>query len=129
MLQRPVFFCYIFRSSICPFMPLTLTKVVIAIIGCSILTFVFALNSVGQARPSRSPIRPTPTPTHSQVEESRADRVNVSQEMYNKILSDSGRYFKEGLEALRLKKKESSGEEFDKVVEVFLRSSINIQRD
>ena len=47
----------------------------------------------------------------------------------NKILEDSGRYFKDGLEALKANKRSDSGEKFDKSVEVFLYSTLNIQKD
>jgi len=57
------------------------------------------------------------------------DEVKEAQARYNKILDDSGSYFKQGLDALRSNKREASGEKFDKAVEVFLYSSLNIQRD
>ncbi|HJS52692.1 MAG TPA: transglycosylase SLT domain-containing protein [Pyrinomonadaceae bacterium] len=57
------------------------------------------------------------------------EAVDTTKAMFNKILVDSGRYFKEGLDALRTNKREDSGEKFDKAVEVFLYSSLNIQRD
>ena len=61
--------------------------------------------------------------------QSTPDEVLKAQAIYNKILDDSGRYFKEGLDALRSNKRENSGEKFDKAVEVFLYSALNIQRD
>ena len=61
--------------------------------------------------------------------QSTPDEVVKAQAMYNKVLDDSGRYFKEGLDALRSNKRENSGEKFDKAVEVFLYSALNIQRD
>jgi membrane-bound lytic murein transglycosylase D len=57
------------------------------------------------------------------------DEIKEAQARYNKILDDAGRYFKEGLDALRSNRREDSGEKFDKAVEVFLYSALNIQRD
>jgi len=58
--------------------------------------------------------------------QSTPDEVRVLQ---SKILSDSGRYFYQGLEVYKSNKREESGEKFDKAVEVFLYSSLNIGRD
>jgi membrane-bound lytic murein transglycosylase D len=55
--------------------------------------------------------------------------VEQANAQVNKILEDSGRYFKDGLEALRANKRSDSGEKFDKSVEVFLYSTLNIQKD
>ena len=57
------------------------------------------------------------------------DEVKAVQAQYNKILEDSGRNFKDGLEAYKANKRADSGARFDKAVEVFLYSSLNIQRD
>lgn len=62
-------------------------------------------------------------------------RVNMSSEVIearnatNKILEDSGRHFKRGLEAIRANRLAESGQEFDKSVEQFLYSTLNIQKD
>ncbi|MGI8812596.1 MAG: transglycosylase SLT domain-containing protein [Pyrinomonadaceae bacterium] len=47
----------------------------------------------------------------------------------NKVLDDSGKNFKEGLAAFKANKRSESGQSFDKAVEVFLNSTLNIQRD
>ena len=52
-----------------------------------------------------------------------------AQAQVNKVLEDSGRYFKEGMEALKANRRSDSGEKFDLSVEAFLLSTINIQRD
>jgi len=57
------------------------------------------------------------------------DEVKAAQAQYNKVLEDAGRNFKDGLEAFKANKRADSGARFDKAVEVFLYSSLNIQRD
>jgi membrane-bound lytic murein transglycosylase D len=57
------------------------------------------------------------------------DEVKAAQAQYNKVLEDSGRNFKQGLEAYKSNKRADSGTYFDKAVEVFLYSSLNIQSD
>ena len=52
-----------------------------------------------------------------------------AQAQVNKVLDASGRHFKEGMEALKANRRTDSGENFDRSVEVFLLSTINIQRD
>ncbi|MEO8648714.1 MAG: transglycosylase SLT domain-containing protein [Acidobacteriota bacterium] len=47
----------------------------------------------------------------------------------NKVLDDSGRHFKDGLTALKAGKRSESGEKFDESVQVFLYSTLNIQKD
>src|SRR5690349_9450160 len=46
-----------------------------------------------------------------------------------KVLDDTGRSFREGLLAIRQNRRSDAGENFDKAVEVFLYSTINIQKD
>ena len=55
--------------------------------------------------------------------------VASAQNAVNKVLEDSGKCFHEGLEALKQNRRSDSGQKFDKAVEVFLYSSINIQKD
>ena len=55
--------------------------------------------------------------------------VAVAQAQVNKVLEDSGRYFRDGLADLKANKRSESGENFDKSVEVFLYSTLNIQKD
>ena len=52
-----------------------------------------------------------------------------AQAQVNKVLEESGRYFKEGMETLKANRRSDSGEKFDRSVETFLLSTINIQRD
>jgi membrane-bound lytic murein transglycosylase D len=55
--------------------------------------------------------------------------VAQAQDAVNKVLLDSGSLFKEGLVAYEGKKLSDAGEKFNKSVEVFLYSTLNIQRD
>lgn len=55
--------------------------------------------------------------------------IASAQAQVNKILDDSGRNFRDGLMAFKANKRSDSGEKFDKSVEVFLYSAINIQKD
>lgn len=52
-----------------------------------------------------------------------------AREAVNKVLEDSGKHFREGLTALKANRRQDSGQSFDKSVEVFLSSAINIQTD
>jgi LysM repeat protein len=55
--------------------------------------------------------------------------VLSAQAQVNKVLDDSGRLFKEGLSALKENRRSDSGDKFDRSVETFLNSTLNIQRD
>jgi len=55
--------------------------------------------------------------------------VVQAREVIRKVLDDSGRSFKEGMTALKANRRSDSGEAFDKSVETFLFSTIDIQRD
>ena len=55
--------------------------------------------------------------------------VEKAQAQINKVLEDSGRHFRDGLTALKANQRSESGAKFDKSVEVFLYSTLNIQRD
>src|SRR5688500_9603880 len=55
--------------------------------------------------------------------------VEKAQAQVNKVLEDSGRHFREGLTALKANQRSESGARFDKAVEVFLYSTLNIQKD
>jgi LysM repeat protein len=55
--------------------------------------------------------------------------VEKAQAQVNKVLEDSGRYFREGLTSLKANQRSESGSKFDKSVEVFLYSTLNIQKD
>lgn len=51
------------------------------------------------------------------------------QEAIRKVLEDSGRSFKEGMTALRSNRRSDSGAAFDKSVEIFLMSTLDVQRN
>jgi hypothetical protein len=55
--------------------------------------------------------------------------VTQAQDAVNKVLIDSGTLFKEGLVAYEDKKLSDAGEKFNKSVEVFLYSTLNIQQN
>lgn len=55
--------------------------------------------------------------------------VEKTQAQVNKVLEDSGRHFRDGLTALKQNQRSGSGARFDKAVEVFLYSTLNIQKD
>lgn len=57
------------------------------------------------------------------------EQIKAVQALQNKILDDSGNYFRQGMEALKANRREDSGDKFNKAVEVFLYSALNIQRD
>jgi len=59
----------------------------------------------------------------------RTAQVTAAQAQVNKILEDSGKNFREGMFALKEGKRSESGEKFDKAVEVFLMSTLNVQAD
>src|SRR6185369_8160416 len=61
--------------------------------------------------------------------ETRTAEVARTQEAVNKVLLDSGISFNEGLLAFVDNRKSSAGEKFNKSVEVFLYSTLNIQKD
>ncbi len=55
--------------------------------------------------------------------------VVSAQAQVNKVLDESGKSFKEGLSALKENRRSDSGKSFDRSVEVFLYSTLNIQKD
>ena len=55
--------------------------------------------------------------------------VVQAREAIRKVLDDSGRSFKEGMVALKSNRRSDSGEAFDRSVETFLFSTLDIQRD
>ncbi len=55
--------------------------------------------------------------------------VQQVRDSIRKVLDDSGRSFKEGMVALKASKRSESGQAFDKSVETFLFSTLDIQRD
>ena len=61
--------------------------------------------------------------------DTRTAEVAGAQAIVNKIIEDSGRHFRDGMAALQANQRSESGKEFNKAVEVFLLSTLNIQRD
>jgi LysM repeat protein len=55
--------------------------------------------------------------------------VVQAREAVRKVLDDSGRSFREGMAAFKSNRRSDSGEAFDKSVETFLFSTLDIQRD
>jgi membrane-bound lytic murein transglycosylase D len=55
--------------------------------------------------------------------------VQKAQEAVSKVLDDSSRFFREGMQAFKENRRSDAGASFDKSVEVFLYSTINVQRD
>lgn len=55
--------------------------------------------------------------------------VERAQAQVNKVLEDSGRNFRDGLTAFKANQRSEAGARFDKSVEVFLYSTLNIQKD
>ena len=79
--------------------------------------FVFSSVSNGQVTSSTS------------NNETRTSEVAAAQVAVNKVLYDSGLSFKEGLLAYTDNNRSVAGEKFNKSVEVFLYSTLNIQKD
>jgi len=74
----------------------------------AIFTFIFSINAFGQG-----------------VNKTR--EVQQSEQQVNLVTNDVGRYFKEGMLALKDQKRFEAGEKFNKSVEVFLLSTLNVQ--
>src|SRR5947207_14600603 len=85
-------------------------------LGFSALIYsIFALSAVAQM----------PQPNNQTV----TPEIQRSREAINKVLDDSGRYFRDGLQAFKENRRSDAGQNFDKSVEVFLYSTLNIQKD
>jgi Soluble lytic murein transglycosylase and related regulatory proteins (some contain LysM/invasin domains) len=61
--------------------------------------------------------------------ETRTAEVAQAQNAVNKVLDDSGKYFREGMQAFKENRRSDAGDNFDKSVETFLLSTLNIQKD
>ena len=61
--------------------------------------------------------------------ETRTSEVAAAQIAVNKVLSDAGLSFRDGLDAYVNSNRSVAGEKFNKSVEVFLYSTLNIQKD
>ena len=57
----------------------------------------------------------------------RTQEVEQSQARFNQITNDAGKYFKQALVSLQDNRRSSAREDFDKSVEVFLLSGVNVQ--
>lgn len=55
--------------------------------------------------------------------------IEKARQAVNKVLDDSGRNFRDGLQAFKDNRRSDAGQSFDKSVEVFLYSTLNIQKD
>ena len=55
--------------------------------------------------------------------------VQKAKEAVSKVLDDSGRSFREGLQAFKENRRSDAGASFDRSVEVFLYSTLNVQKD
>lgn len=85
--------------------------------GFSVLVlFISSISIIGQVNTTSGNQSVTP-------------EIAKTREVINKILDDSGRSFRDGLEAFKANKRPEAGEKFDKSVETFLYSAINIQKD
>ena len=86
----------------------------------SFTAFIFLVfSSVGQAQVTSS----------KSNNETRTAEVTAAQTAVNKVLFDAGVSFKEGLLAYTDSNRSVAGEKFNKSVEVFLYSTLNIQKD
>jgi membrane-bound lytic murein transglycosylase D len=55
--------------------------------------------------------------------------IQRAREAVNKVLVDAGRFFRDGLQAFKEDRRSDAGQNFDRSVEVFLYSTLNIQKD
>src|SRR5580765_4503945 len=83
----------------------------------ALVFFVFSSISSAQITSTRS------------SNETRTQDVVRAQDAVNKVLFDAGTSFKEGLLAYADNNRSTAGERFNKSVEVFLYSTLNIQRE
>jgi membrane-bound lytic murein transglycosylase D len=60
---------------------------------------------------------------------SQTVEVLEAQKQISRVLEESGKHFRAGLEDLRANRRQESGNSFDRSVETFLLSTLNIQRD
>src|SRR5687767_3120197 len=73
----------------------------------AIFTFIFSFSVFGQVN--------------------KTLEVQQSEQQVSLVTNDVGRYFKEGMIALKDQKRFEAGEKFNKSVEVFLLSTLNVQ--
>jgi membrane-bound lytic murein transglycosylase D len=83
----------------------------------AILVLVFASMSFGQVTSSMS------------SNDTRPSQVDSAQAGSNKVLTDAGTAFSEGLTAYTANDRSTAGEKFNRSIEVFLYSTLNIQKD
>jgi LysM repeat protein len=60
---------------------------------------------------------------------SQTAEVLNAQAQVNRVIEEAGKNFREGLDDLKANRRQESGHKFDKSVETFLLSTLNIQRD
>jgi LysM repeat protein len=94
------------------------------ILICS--SFVF-----GQTRSERAPAKPAETPKTEKTPYIEtmpsSSEVIKAEEKLNKVITDAGIYFKQGLLSLKDNRRFDTGDQFNKSVEVFLMSSVNVR--
>lgn len=83
----------------------------------ALIIFISSLPVIGQVTSSTS------------SNQTRTPEIARAQDAVNGVLNDSGRLFKEGLFAFKDNRRSDAGEKFNKSVEVFLYSTLNIQKD
>src|SRR5258705_13492944 len=76
-----------------------------------------------------SPIAGAQVTSTRSSNETRTQDVVKAQDAVNKVLSDAGASFNDGLLAYVGDNRSAAGEKFNKSVEVFLYSTLNIQRE
>lgn len=85
----------------------------------AILIFISASVAFGQMTSTSSSGR----------DNTKTQEVEQSQSQVNQVTDKAGAYFKEGLSALKDNLRPQAGEKFDKAVETFLYSTLNVQRN
>jgi len=81
----------------------------------SFIFLAFILSAAGQVQQSNN--------------QNSTPEIQKAQAAVAKVLDDSGRSFRDGLQAFKDNRRSDAGANFDKSVEVFLYSTLNIQRD
>ncbi|CAN5379612.1 lytic transglycosylase domain-containing protein [soil metagenome] len=85
----------------------------------ALLLFISASFAFGQITSSSSSGR----------NDSKTQQAEQAERIVNKLTNDSGILFKEGLTALSDNRRSIAGEKFDKSIEVFLMSGVDVQRN
>lgn len=85
-------------------------------LSISALIFSFLAVSIGAQIPQSNNQTITP-------------EIQKTQEAISRVIDEAGKHFRQGLQAYRDNRRAEAGQKFDKSVEVFLYSTLNIQRD